>query len=175
LGTPEPEKLMARIQVKGDALNMSLPTASELAPLKPFKDIEDKDLTGPGQKVEFCVCKDKSGNVVFTVNRQSFDPNSVRTLKLNDVEEWSVSTDPKSLAPSHPYHIHVNPFQMTRPGPDGKPEIVWKDTVLVRVGNPLKLRTRYETFTGKFVMHCHILDHEDQGMMEVDEVVDSSQ
>jgi FtsP/CotA-like multicopper oxidase with cupredoxin domain len=34
------------------------------------------------------------------------------------------------------------------------------------------LRTRYEDFKGKFVLHCHILDHEDQGMMQAVEIVD---
>jgi len=174
LGGEEPEHLLARIQVAGDALDMPLPTASELAPLKPMKDVTDDEIAGhPTQMVEFCVCKDSKGQTIFAVNGKEFDPNEARELKLGEAQEWDVSTDPKSLAPTHPFHIHVNPFQVTRAGPDGKPQIVWKDTLLVRVGQPQKLRTRYEDFTGKFVMHCHILDHEDQGMMEVDEVVQS--
>lgn len=42
----------------------------------------------------------------------------------------------------------------------------WKDTILVKKGYTIVFRTKYEQFTGKFVLHCHILDHEDQGMME---------
>lgn len=170
----EPERLLASIQVSGDTLDMPLPTEAELTPLKPFKDITDEEITGT-QTAVFCVCKDENGNTVFTVNGKAFDQNNPpRELKLNAVEEWDVSVDPNSLAPAHPFHIHVNPFQLTRTGPDGKPEIVWKDTILVTQTQSFKLRTRYEDFTGKFVMHCHFLDHEDQGMMEVDEVVDSS-
>ena len=169
----EPERLLARVQVAGDTLDMPLPTKEEVAPLKPFKDITDDEITGT-QTAVFCVCQDADGNTSFTINGKSFDENNVRELKLNAVEEWDVSVDPKSLAPAHPFHIHVNPFQLTRSGPDGKPEIVWKDTILVTQTQPFKLRTRYEDFTGKFVMHCHFLDHEDQGMMEVDEVVDNS-
>lgn len=171
LGAEESEKLLARIQVAGDALDMPLPDASALAPLRPFQDITDQEITG-SQTVVFCMCKDQtSGKITYTVNGRVFDPDHARQLKLNTVEEWEVSTDPNSIAPSHPFHIHVNPFQVTRTGPDGNPEIVWKDTLLIKQGEPQKLRTRYEDFPGKFVMHCHILDHEDQGMMEVEEVV----
>ena len=42
---------------------------------------------------------------------------------------------------------------------------------MIRIGEPETLRSRYVRYIGKFVIHCHILDHEDQGMMEVVEVV----
>jgi FtsP/CotA-like multicopper oxidase with cupredoxin domain len=69
------------------------------------------------------------------------------------------------------FHIHVNPFQTTRQDPQGKDEVVWKDTVLVPAGATMNIFTRYTDFIGQFVMHCHILDHEDLGMMELVEVV----
>lgn len=51
---------------------------------------------------------------------------------------------------------------------------VWKDTFLVRSdGDTQVIRTRYRRFTGTFVLHCHILDHEDQGMMELVRVMAS--
>src|SRR5262249_53925436 len=50
---------------------------------------------------------------------------------------------------------------------------VWKDTLFVKnVGGGAKggytvvVRTRYQRYIGDFVLHCHILDHEDQGMMQ---------
>ena len=45
-------------------------------------------------------------------------------------------------------------------------------TVLVPAGQQLNVYTQYLDFLGKFVIHCHILDHEDLGMMEVVEVVE---
>jgi FtsP/CotA-like multicopper oxidase with cupredoxin domain len=89
-----------------------------------------------------------------------------------------------SLLAGHPFHIHVNPFQIlaildpqgrdvsgpeTLPGAD--PQYrgfrgMWKDTVWVEQGYTLKMRTRYQRYIGEFVLHCHILDHEDQGMMQ---------
>ncbi|MGB3466026.1 MAG: multicopper oxidase domain-containing protein, partial [Cyclobacteriaceae bacterium] len=43
---------------------------------------------------------------------------------------------------------------------------VWKDTYYVRNGEKTWIRTAYKDFTGDFVLHCHILIHEDQGMMQ---------
>ena len=47
----------------------------------------------------------------------------------------------------------------------------WKDTLFVTTTEPIVIRTRYEDFDGAFVLHCHILDHEDQGMMQGVEIV----
>ncbi|MEO7179012.1 MAG: multicopper oxidase domain-containing protein, partial [Allosphingosinicella sp.] len=42
----------------------------------------------------------------------------------------------------------------------------WKDTLWVKPGYTVTIRTRYERYIGEFVLHCHILDHEDAGMMQ---------
>jgi hypothetical protein len=115
----------------------------------------------------------------FQVNYAAYDPNNERRLKLGAIEMWNITTvgDPPTVPGGgvpplpHVFHIHVNPFQFTRSGPNGNPELVWKDTLLIPAGANIQLYTEYLDFTGKFVMHCHILDHEDLGMMEVDNVV----
>ena len=43
---------------------------------------------------------------------------------------------------------------------------VWRDTIFVKPGYKVITRTRYQRYIGDFVLHCHILDHEDQGMMQ---------
>ena len=102
--------------------------------------------------------------IEFRVNGKVFDPDRVdETLKLDAVEEWTLT----SKIGSHPYHIHVNPFQVVEGG-----EPVWRDTILVRSKQPVVMRSRYTRYTGKFVLHCHILDHEDKGMMQIIEVVE---
>ncbi|REJ44547.1 MAG: hypothetical protein DWQ54_03260 [Microcystis flos-aquae TF09] len=92
----------------------------------------------------------------------------IRGKSRNKAQYWDLETDPNSAAaaPTHPFHIHVNPFQVDRKDPYGKTERIWRDTLLITKGQPQTVRTRYTVFTGKFVLHCHILDHEDQGMME---------
>jgi hypothetical protein len=83
-------------------------------------------------------------------------------------------------AVDHPFHIHQNPFWLTRvevPDENGDyvnilPEPVWSDTVGVpRNGGRVVLRSRFADFTGEFVNHCHILLHEDNGMMQRVQVV----
>ena len=116
----------------------------------------------------------------FLVNGRSFDENRVdEILPLGKSEEWQAV----SLVEDHPLHIHVNPFQIvsiedaqgrdvTDPkSPAFDPDYAglkgeWKDTVLVKKDVRVTFRTRYERFTGDFLMHCHISYHGDHGMME---------
>ncbi|MGI9276260.1 MAG: multicopper oxidase family protein, partial [Endozoicomonas sp.] len=69
---------------------------------------------------------------------------------------------------SHPFHIHVNPIQVYDKDQQFS---YWKDTLLVSAAdnrgreNAITAVSRYERFDGEFVLHCHNLDHEDQGMM----------
>ena len=163
-GIAETEKILARVIVSGTPMNMKMPQDEDLAKYRPHKDIDPAQVTGH-QKVEFSV---ESG--IYMVNGKAFTTDHVRTLKLGAVESWTLSTADESTAPNHPYHIHVNPFQYLRKGPDGTEHVVWRDTLMVKKGEPITVYSRYERYIGKFVLHCHILDHEDQGMMEFVEV-----
>lgn len=101
----------------------------------------------------------------------------------------------------HPFHIHINPFQVVEyfdPVTMDKPETygangIWHDTIGVppaynyfpdgktlrtgpdgkpaHVPGYVKIRTRFDDFTGLFVFHCHILAHEDRGMMQLVQIV----
>jgi FtsP/CotA-like multicopper oxidase with cupredoxin domain len=74
-------------------------------------------------------------------------------------------------AGAHPLHLHINPFQITAldaaAGGGGYFQVGdWHDTLLLTAGgNQLTVRMNTDTFTGKMVIHCHILEHEDEGMM----------
>lgn len=169
-GEGELGAVLAKVIVEGEPMDMSLPTDAQLAEVKEKdapKDITDSEITEPSQSVTFSV-NQKSPN--FTVDGQSFDPKQARVLHLNKAQIWNLETDQNSLAPNHPFHIHVNPFQVDRLGPNNKTERIWRDTLLIKKGSPQQIRSRYTDFTGRFVLHCHILDHEDQGMMQVVEV-----
>jgi FtsP/CotA-like multicopper oxidase with cupredoxin domain len=112
-----------------------------------------------------------------------YNPDEWRLLTLGATDEWTIT----SRAASHPFHIHVNPFQIVAiydtSGKDvsvaGEPgdmqyadlKGTWKDTLFIKQGYRIVMRTHYEKYFGRFVMHCHILDHEDQGMMENIEIV----
>lgn len=66
----------------------------------------------------------------------------------------------------HPMHVHVNPFQIISANGVPVPFNGYADTVIVPRFGTLVVRTKYTDFTGNLIlMHCHILDHEDMGMM----------
>jgi len=84
----------------------------------------------------------------------------------------------------HPFHIHINPMWVLRvevPDKAGElhnvlPEPRWMDTVPIpRNGGRVVFRTRFDDFVGTWVHHCHILLHEDMGMMQVVECTDRAE
>ena len=190
LGVAEAQQVLAKIVVRGTPKNMALPCeANKACPamkdMQPHKNISDSELDDGTEKVEFNIAKricplegkaclpcpePKTAKCAtrFMINEIPFSEKNIRTLTLGTASQWKLS----SALASHPFHIHVNPFQITRKNPLGEDEIIWRDTVLVRAGEaPIDMRTRYERYIGKFVIHCHILDHEDQGMMQIVEIV----
>jgi FtsP/CotA-like multicopper oxidase with cupredoxin domain len=108
-------------------------------------------------------------NVNFSICDAAYDPSCVNeTLTLDVEEEWTLTNN---SVVHHPFHIHTNPFQLIS---DGKlvynPPYLWRDVIAIDAGTPIKLGKtviRYvgREFTGEFVNHCHILGHEDRGMM----------
>lgn len=100
--------------------------------------------------------------MVFLINGQAYHHDRIDTqVILNTVEDW-VLVNPDRM--DHPFHVHTNPFQVIERNGTPEPFRAWKDTVLVPAGQTVRIRTRFETFTGKSLYHCHILDHEDLGM-----------
>lgn len=75
----------------------------------------------------------------------------------------------------HPMHFHGNHFQiLERTGGRGKliaTEKGWKDTVMLMPGEKVKVITTFSQFKGRYVVHCHNLEHEDSGMMLNFEIV----
>lgn len=180
-----------------------------------------------------------AGGAPFTehkIDGKKFDGNIGVVALLNTVEEWKIENRTSAASPSgpinHPFHIHINPFQVvevfdplekfapnpatpgtminryvlagTQPQPgqcvlDPKDESTWKPyvkgqqsdliwwdvfpipsglAVAASGGNPavtipgyFKMRSRFVDYSGQYVIHCHILAHEDRGMMTVVSVV----
>jgi FtsP/CotA-like multicopper oxidase with cupredoxin domain len=159
----EPLKVLAVIKVEGkpcsdpqNPCHRDLPRPEQLAGFR-LPSITDAEIAGrQPQKVYFDI---KNG--AFTVCGKAYDPKAEpRRLEFGKADEWVVAS---STVAGHPFHIHVNPFEVID---ETTGERYWKDTLFVDKGKTVKVRMRYETFDGDFVLHCHILDHEDQGMME---------
>lgn len=99
----------------------------------------------------------------WTINGRRFDPDVVEAeAPLGEVQVWRFTSDVH-----HPVHVHLDPFQVLRrgargPGPfDGG----WKDTVDVRPGEIVDVAVRFTDHRGRYVLHCHNLEHEDMAMM----------
>ncbi|MGZ5281535.1 MAG: multicopper oxidase family protein [Bacteroidia bacterium] len=107
------------------------------------------------------------------INGKVFDENRIDfQVPFGQVEKWILKT--KGNAP-HPVHIHGASFQViNRIGGRGQVypwELGWKDTVLLEDGETVEILIRFEEYKGRYVMHCHKLEHEDGGMMTNFEVI----
>ncbi len=102
----------------------------------------------------------------FTIDGKKFDPARIDTIvQGNSVEEWTLTnTSPMD----HPVHLHVWPMQITEQNGTALIDSpVWQDVVNVPARSSIRVRIPFEDYTGKTVYHCHILDHEDAGMMGI--------
>jgi len=92
---------------------------------------------------------------------------------LGDTEVWQF-TNRTGLA--HPMHLHLVSFLiLDRDGlPPDPGEAGWKDTVLVHPNETVRVIAQFTDYTGRYVYHCHNLEHEDHDMMGQFEVVATS-
>ncbi|GIN87420.1 multicopper oxidase mco [Heyndrickxia sporothermodurans] len=103
-----------------------------------------------------------------TINNKKFDANRIDfTQKQNETEVWEIENMKDSMGGmSHPFHIHGTQFQVI--SIDGKepPENLsgLKDTISLKPGQKAKIAVKF-TEKGVYMFHCHILEHEDNGMM----------
>lgn len=113
----------------------------------------------------------------FGMNNKSFDMDSINeVVHLNTTEIWTLKN--KTLI-AHPFHIHDIQFNVIEKGglPPTPSETGWKDVVLVLPGDSVKFITKFTTFadnTTPYMYHCHLLHHEDDGMMGSFLVIDTT-
>ena len=109
--------------------------------------------------------------VVFSqglINGKTMDMARVDvSTKVGATEIWEIEN---IVGMDHPFHLHGFQFQIL--DRDGVPERyrAWKDMINIPKHSTARIIVRYDDFPGKWMFHCHILDHEDHGMMGVLEV-----
>lgn len=89
------------------------------------------------------------------------------SAKLNATEIWELEN---IVGMDHPFHLHGFQFQVLSRNGVPEPFRSWKDMVNVRKHETARIVVRFVNYPGKWMFHCHILDHEDLGMMGVLEV-----
>jgi spore coat protein A, manganese oxidase len=107
---------------------------------------------------------DAHGMTLWTVNGAAFDPQRIDAdPRLGSVELWRIRT----LNVEHPIHIHLAQFQVLEKGGNepGPLDAGWKDTVDMDSGGNAELLVRFDGYRGRYVFHCHNLEHEDMMMM----------
>jgi len=151
----------------------------------------EKSRTGPG------LVPDNPPNYPphFMVNNKQFGesgPIVDQCMPLDGLQDWVLEN---WTTVAHPFHIHINPFQVIRiDTPTGlnqwstyapRDNWVWQDVIALPVANvsndgmvtpgKVTIRQTYVDFIGDYVLHCHILGHEDRGMMQLVRVVPANQ
>ncbi|MEU6846114.1 multicopper oxidase family protein [Streptomyces sp. NPDC046716] len=106
----------------------------------------------------------ENGHSMYKINGQVFSPDrSWADVKRGETEIWEFTS-----STHHPVHIHLSPFQVYKRGGSTSlnPEDVgWKDTARLMPNEKLSVLVRFDGYTGKYVFHCHNLEHEDMAMM----------
>jgi FtsP/CotA-like multicopper oxidase with cupredoxin domain len=104
-----------------------------------------------------------AGSVGWRINGQAYDPaHPLANPKLGQPEIWRFVTDLH-----HPIHLHLDQFQVLarngkQPGPYDQG---WKDTLDLYPAQSAEILVRFTDYAGRFVFHCHNLEHEDMAMM----------
>jgi len=117
-----------------------------------------QDNTGPG------------GTTAFKINGHTFGNGPMVSVQAGQVEEWTLTNVTNN---DHIFHIHQVDFAVTEidgipvdtSGQGTYPYISLRDTVNIPANGVVKVKFRVLPFEGKYVFHCHILPHEDGGMM----------
>lgn len=130
---------------------------------------------------------DQGHSLGVRINGKDYDETVTEIVKLGSVEKWRFinTTDD-----AHPMHLHLVQFQILQrqgfnpttfrngslelvgsPRPPAANEAGWKDTAIVNPRDVLTIIVRFDGFAGRYVFHCHMLEHEDNDMMRPYEVI----
>jgi FtsP/CotA-like multicopper oxidase with cupredoxin domain len=211
--TPIPIKsgatILFYVRVSGVAVsppNGAFPTTWAEMPkfLMDLRKPEPSDFPNPDSPVKF---QWEPGRTTFGLNKSKLPPHFMindkqfeekssqidQCMPQDGLQDWVLEN---YTAVAHPFHIHINPFQVLRIETPANLDtsstyaptnnFVWQDVVAIPAAkisedgkktNPgrIVIRQTYPDFTGTFVLHCHILAHEDRGMMQLVRIVPSSQ
>jgi suppressor of ftsI len=121
------------------------------------------------RKRTFTFSFDFSDEDFARINGEAFDPHQTNVAPLlGSVEEWTLRN---TTGEDHPFHIHVNDFQVMKVNRRPYRANGLQDVVVIPKHGSVVIRNSFDRFTGHFVFHCHILNHEDNGQMKTVQVV----
>ena len=164
-GDNYPERRLATVTVAGDPVaDVAWPTS--VAPPSPL-------LTDQIDRTRQLVFSENTKTNQFYIDGKQFNATRVNVAAtLGTTEEWTIKNISEE---AHPFHIHVNDFIVTEV--NGKPYQARseQDIVPLPPKGEVKIRMHFNRFLGTYVFHCHILAHEDNGMMGIVDVSEDGQ
>ncbi|KAA3664433.1 MAG: multicopper oxidase family protein [Chloroflexi bacterium] len=162
-------KTIAEIVVEGPEKDMALPQTLP-TPTRYYPLIDKVSRT---RTIEFAGTFPPVQNpyigIDFTINGMLYEEDSVQQeVTLDDAEEWILKVGDQNHGGTegHPFHIHVNHFEVISIAGVIQPPGTIQDTIWVPKDTEVVIRMKFKDFKGKGVYHCHILPHEDTGMMQ---------
>ena len=165
------QKVIAEIEIAGNAKPMGipakLPTQKRYYPL--IKPEEVKKVRNFVFSGIFPAAENPYVGIDFLINNNVYEEQAVpHVANLGTVEEWHIQVlgSHHGGTEGHPFHVHVNHFEVISINGAPVDFAPVADTVWVPLKSEVVIRMRFKEFTGKSVLHCHILPHEDTGMME---------
>jgi spore coat protein A, manganese oxidase len=171
---------------------VSLPPARSakpfsMAPPPSFRELDEAASVATRDFVLSERMNDQGHSLGVRINGKGYDDPVTEVVKLGSMEKWRFinTTDD-----AHPMHLHLVQFQILgrqgfnpaafrngtlefvgAPRPPAPNEAGWKDTAIVNPQDVLTILVRFEGYTGRYVFHCHMLEHEDNDMMRPYEVI----
>ncbi len=104
----------------------------------------------------------------FLINGRSYDHERIDLVGgLGDLQVWEIRN---RTGMDHPMHLHTYPFQVLSRNGVPEPFLAWRDVINIAAGGVVRIAIPLRDFAGKTVFHCHIVEHEDRGMMSIVEV-----
>jgi FtsP/CotA-like multicopper oxidase with cupredoxin domain len=116
-----------------------------------------------------------NGSLTWTINGQAYSATNLPLANpmVDSIEHWNF-INPTSHP--HPMHLHLVQFQVVNINghPQEASEWGWKDTFVVPAASEVTFLVKFSRYTGRYVFHCHNLEHEDFAMMGEFEVLPKS-
>jgi len=199
-GSPEPVSWIARLVIAGAPKSMSLPTEAELLGQR-LADPDPRSVTATrylfyglessthGRPSPSVAASEGSFADAVAGKNGVYGTALPRVVNLGSTERWIIGARGAAATPSrddcsHVFHLPVNPFAVTRIFREEGGQLIdthdarlrrpiWRDTLPLRDGHAYEILVQFRDFVGAFPNHCQVLDHADDGMMELMTVVDA--
>jgi suppressor of ftsI len=159
---------LAHFVVSGESVSMSVPESLPL-PVREYPRISEGEIVAT-RALEFSEASSTEilTGVAFLLDGKSYDETRVDWRpRVGTAEAWHLTN---TSSEGHPFHIHTNSFEVHAVNGRAIPvtirDTIWIPPAAGSVPGSVDIRIRYKQWRGKDVLHCHILPHEDQGMMQ---------